>query len=84
MKPLIKTLSILAIGGLAAGSAFAGPGDAHPSFAYHPVKKNTETVQIALFRSSAGGNSKVETKRLPSVNPKVNGFTTVTVTSRSK
>ncbi len=82
MKSPIKTLSILAIGGFAAGSAVAGPGDAHPSFGYQPAKQKTETVQIALFRSSAGESTKVETKRLPSANPKIHTARTVQVTGR--
>lgn len=78
MKTLITTLSILTIGGFAAGSAIAGPGDAHPSFASQPAQQ--KTVQIALFRSSSGERTKVETKRLPSANPKIPTARTVQVT----
>lgn len=84
MKSLIKTLSILAIGGLVAGTAVAGPGDAHPSFAYLPAKavKKTETVTIALFRAPVGEKAAVATKLLPSANPKIQGARTVQVTGR--
>lgn len=81
MKTLIKSLAVLAIGGLVAGSAVAGPGDAHPSFAYQPVKK-AESVQIALFRAPAAKETKVEAKLLPSVNPKIQTARTVQVTGR--
>lgn len=81
MKSLIKALSVLAIGGLLAGTAVAGPGDAHPSFAYQPVKK-TETVTIALFRAPAGEKTTVVTKQLPSANPKIQTVRTVQVTGR--
>jgi hypothetical protein len=66
MKLLIKSLSILAIGGLFAGTAFAGPGDAYlgshaPSVAKASAKKKTEFVTIALFRpgvTPAGAKAK--------------------------
>jgi hypothetical protein len=54
MKLLIKSISILAIGGIFAGTAFGGPGDAHLGFpAARVAKTNAETkikyVTIALF-----------------------------------
>ncbi len=81
MKSLIKSLAVLAIGGIFAGTAVAGPGDAHPSFAYQPVKK-TEPVQIALFRAPAGNETKVELKQRSAANPKVQQAPTVQVTGR--
>lgn len=82
MKSLIKSLAVLAIGGgIFAGSAVAGPGDAHPSFAYQPFKK-AEPVQIALFRAPAGNATKVEVKQLPNPNPKIQSVRTVQVTGR--
>ncbi|OJU98646.1 MAG: hypothetical protein BGO12_19885 [Verrucomicrobia bacterium 61-8] len=82
MKSLVKTLSILAVGGLAAGTAVAGPGDAHPSFAYQPFKK-TESVQIALFRAGSGASTETKTmKTVPNANPKVHQARTVQVTGR--
>jgi hypothetical protein len=55
MKLLIKSLSILAIGGIFAGTAFAGPGDAYAgypavSFAKAHAEKKAEYDTIALFR----------------------------------
>ena len=54
MKLLIKSLSILAIGGIFAGTAFGGPGDAYASYAASTAKakteKKTKYVTIALFR----------------------------------
>ena len=54
MKLLIKSLSILAIGGMFAGTALAGPGDAYgshvASIAKARAEKKTQYVTIALFR----------------------------------
>ena len=55
MKLLIKSLSILAIGGIFAGTAFAGPGDAYLGFpaasvAKASTEKKPKYVTIALFR----------------------------------
>jgi hypothetical protein len=52
---LIKSLSILATGGIFAGTALAGPGDAYlgshaPSVAKASAEKENEYVTIALFR----------------------------------
>jgi hypothetical protein len=66
MKLLIKSLSILAIGGIFAGTAFAGPGDAYLGFpaasiAKASAEKKTEYVTIALFRpgvTPAGAKAK--------------------------
>jgi len=49
MKPLIKSLSTLAIGGIFAGTALAGPGDAYLGFPTASAEKKTEYVTIALF-----------------------------------
>ena len=58
MKPLIKSLSILAIGGILAGLAHAGPGDAYlgypaVSMAKAHAKKEAQYETIALFRTGA-------------------------------
>jgi hypothetical protein len=66
MKLLIKSLSILAIGGIFAGTAFAGPGGAYLGFpaasiAKASAEKKTEYVTIALFRpgvTPAGAKAK--------------------------
>jgi hypothetical protein len=74
-----KILSALAIGGLLVGSALAGPGDAHPPFAYQPPKNNT--VGIALFKSPKAANCPMiqeQSKTLPSVSPRNPSVTTVT------
>lgn len=82
MKSLTNPLAILAVGGgIFAGSAIAGPGDAHPSFAYQPSKK-AEPVQIALFRAPADNETKVVVKQLPNPNPKIQSVRTVQVTGR--
>lgn len=87
MKTLIKTLSVLAIGGAFAGAAFAGPGDAHPSFAYQPVKK-ANAVQIALFRSgevtATKQSANVKTVRLPNANPKTHAPVAVKVATNPR
>ena len=54
MKLLIKSLSILAVAGIFAGTAFAGPGDAYLGFSAARVakastEKKPEYVTIALF-----------------------------------
>ena len=55
MKLLIKSLSILAIGGIFAGTALARPGDAYAGypaagFAKASSEKKSEYVTIAPFR----------------------------------
>jgi hypothetical protein len=86
MKTL-KTLSVLAIAGAFAGAAFAGPGDAHPAFAYQPVKK-AKAVQIALYRAgevtAAKQSANVKTVRLPNVNPKTHTPLTVKVATNPR
>jgi hypothetical protein len=70
MKLLIKSLSVLAIGGIFAGTALAGPGDAYGSYALSIAKarteKKTESVSIALFRP--GAKAKAEKTLIPSAN----------------
>jgi hypothetical protein len=51
MKTITKTLSVLAISGVFAGAALAGPGAAYAAFGT-PVSKKENATQIALFRSS--------------------------------
>jgi hypothetical protein len=87
MKTLIKTLSILAIGGLVAGSAMAGPQSLNPKFGGSAAlalqkKAKAESVQIALFRASSGEKAVVVTKQLPSANPKTHTTRTIQVTGR--
>jgi hypothetical protein len=55
MKLLIQSLTILSIGGMLAGTALAGPGDAYlgshaASIAKANAEKKNEYVTIALFR----------------------------------
>ena len=73
MKLLIKSLSIVAIGGMLAGTALAGPGAAYGSYALSIAKaraeKKTEYVTIALFRpgvTPAGAKAKAEKTLIPS------------------
>jgi len=81
MKPLIKSLSILAIGGIFAGTALAGPGDAYlgfpaASFAKASAEKKKEYVTIALFRpgvTPARAKARVTKILIPSANPKMPG-----------
>ena len=90
MKLLTKSLSILAIGGILAGTALAGPGDAYlgypaVSFAKASAEKKTEYVTIALFRTgvtSAGAKAKAEKILIPSGNPKMPGVVQVVRGSR--
>jgi hypothetical protein len=65
-ETLIKSLSILAIGGIFAGTALAGPGDAYAgypaaSFAKARAESKSEHGTIALFRpgvTPAGAKAK--------------------------
>jgi hypothetical protein len=70
MKLLIKSLSILAIGGIFGGTASAGPGDAYLGFpAASIAKANAEKNTIALFRpgvTPAGAKAKAEKTLIPS------------------
>jgi len=66
MKLLIKSLTILSIGGMLAGTALAGPGDAYlgshaARIAKARTEKKTEYVTIALFQpgvTPAGAKAK--------------------------
>jgi hypothetical protein len=82
MNSPFKILSTLAIGGFLAGTAFAGPGDAHPPFAYLQGANTNAPTTIALLRSTSDQAAncpmiKEQSKTLPTVNPKVSGATTV-------
>jgi len=46
----LKSLSILAIGGMFAGTAFAGPGDAYLVFPKASAEKETGNATIARAR----------------------------------
>jgi hypothetical protein len=80
MNSPIKILSALAIGGFLAGSAFAGPGDAHPPFAYLQAQ-NTKPVTIALFKSGTGAAqcpmAKEQSKVISTGSPRNTSPTTV-------
>jgi hypothetical protein len=79
MKLVTKSLSILAIGGIFAGTALAGPGDAYlgshaASVAKASAKKKAEYFTIALFRprvTPAGEKAKAKKRLVPSGIPKV-------------
>lgn len=89
MKTL-KTLSVLAIAGAFAGAAFAGPGDAHPSFASRGWQqaKKAQATQIALYRAgevtATKKSANVKTVRLPNVNPKTHTPLTVKVATNPR
>ena len=62
MKLLTKSLSILAIGGIFAGTALAGPGDAYlgshaASIAKANVEQKTERRNTDRFRPVRNGTS---------------------------
>jgi len=90
MKLLIKSVSILAIGGIFAGTALGGPGDAYAgypavSFAKARAEKKTQYVTIALFRpsvTSEGAKAKAKKIFIPSGNPKMPGVVQVVRGSR--
>ena len=82
MNPLIKSLGVVALGGIFAGSAIAGPGDAYAGYSA-PPKQNTGQVQVALFRASVKKQAIVETKIVPAANQKTGALTTTQVTSRA-
>ncbi|MFA7343089.1 MAG: hypothetical protein WC003_02180 [Terrimicrobiaceae bacterium] len=82
MNPLIKSLGVVALGGIFAGSAVAGPGDAY-SYYSPQTAQNTGQVQVALFRASANKQANVETKIVPGANQKSGALTTVQATSRA-
>jgi len=85
MKALIKSLITLTIGGIFAGTALAGPGDAYLGFptasvAKASAEKKTEYVTIALFRpgvTTAGAKAKAEKTLIPSANSKMPGVVQV-------
>lgn len=84
MNSPIKTLSALAIGGFLAGSAFAGPGDAHPSFAYLQATNKGNAPTIALFRSGTLAGTAAncpmiqeQSKLIPNASVKTPGLTKV-------
>jgi len=79
----MKTLIALAIGGIFAGTALAGPGDAYAaypaaSFAKANADKKAEYVTIALFRPGVKPTKKT---LIFNANPKMPG---VVVTRSSK
>jgi hypothetical protein len=68
MKLFIKSLSILAIGGIFAGTALAGPGDAYLGFPAASIAKaraEKKTVTVALFRPGVT-SPKAEKTLIPS------------------
>ncbi|CAN5750344.1 hypothetical protein BH09VER1_BH09VER1_12020 [soil metagenome] len=79
MNSTIKTLSAFAIGGLIAGTAFAGPGDAYGAGFASRVPDKAKPVSIALFRSNAANCPMVkeQSKLIPNANSKTPGFTKV-------
>lgn len=89
MNSPTKTLSALALGGLLAGTAIAGPGDAYTRFAL--PKQSTNPVSIALYQSDSQQPMRVmtetstpamQTKLIYTGNPKNTGLATrVFVTS---
>ena len=81
MKTLIKSLVTLAIGGIFAGTALAGPGDAYLGFpaasiAKASAEKKTEYVTIALFRPGVT-SPKAEKTLIFNANPKMLGVVEV-------
>ena len=84
MKASTRILSTLAIGGLLAGTAMAGPGDAHSRSAALP--NGESPVTIGLFRSADMSTTKMDclgmtkqTKLVPNANPKARGLQKVVV-----
>jgi hypothetical protein len=78
MNALTKSLSVLAIGGIFAGTSFAGPNDAYAGPVAGRTPINPNYVTIALFRTgvtSAGAKVKAEKPLIPSANPKMPGVT---------
>ncbi len=89
MNSSTKILSALALGGLLAGTALAGPGDAHSRSASLATQDNP--VTIGLFRSNNVSSTKTDclgmtkqTKLLPNANPKARGLQEVVVGYRCK
>ncbi len=84
-SPIKKTLSAIAVGGLLAGSAFAGPGDAYGAGFTGRVVGDTKPVSIALFKGSGLANAKncpmikEDARWIPTGNPKNPAVTKVVV-----
>jgi hypothetical protein len=81
MKPLITSLLTLAVGGILAGTALGGPGDAYAGFhvasvAKASAEKKTDYTTIALFRHGVK-SVKAEKKLIFSSNPKMLGVVEV-------
>jgi hypothetical protein len=77
---ITKSLSVLAIGGILTGTAFAGPNDAYTGPVAGRTPINPNYVTIALFRTgvtSAGAKAKAEKTGIPSANPKMRGVVAV-------
>jgi hypothetical protein len=77
----MKVLITLAVGGISAGTALAGPGDAYlgfpaASFAKASAEKKTESVTIALFRPGVT-SPKTERTLIFNANPKMLGVVEV-------
>lgn len=83
MNPLIKSLSVLAIGGIIAGTALAGPGDAYAGYsgrtaALLSTVSRSPTVAVWTTRGLSLGDAtcpmmKLKTTFIPSGNPKSPG-----------
>jgi hypothetical protein len=83
MNPLIKSLSVLAIGGIFAGTALAGPGDAYAGYSGRTATSTgahsrAPTVAIWTTRGLSLGETtcpmmKLKTTFIPSGNPKYPG-----------
>jgi hypothetical protein len=72
----MKTVITLAIGGIFAGTALAGPNDAYAGPIAGRTPFNPEYVTIALFRPGAK-SVKAEKKLIFSSNPKMLGVVEV-------
>ena len=78
VNSLTKSLSVLAIGGISAGTAFAGPNDIYAGPVAGRTPINPNYVTIALFRTGAkadGSKAKADKPLIPSANPKMLGVT---------
>ena len=76
----MKTLITLAIGGIFAGMAFAGPNDAYAGPIAGRAPFNPQYVTIALFRhggESVGAKAKPEKHLIFNSNPKMIGVVEV-------
>ncbi len=87
MKPLITTLSAIAVGGLIAGTAFAGPTMLNPpqlgkaAAQARQQKAKSEPVQIAVYRSQEATATATKpvavTPRAPSTGAATSGYSTI-------